>query len=335
VDSTADKVGREALGQRLTIMIKYCKGMSRYAALIVLAALVFGKVAGGQDAGQGAIRVNVNLVLIDTTVKTKDGKIMTDLKKDDFEVREDGAVQKLDVFSRDELPLDVALVLDLSDSIDPFLAPLRDASTIALAALKPNDEVSLFTFSTEAEMRLPLTKDKNKIADLINTFEARGATNINDGIFSAAEYFLKTPPTGRRVIILISDDVGTDAGGQGTNDIITELIAADAVVYNLKIPGYNPPGTMQHSAMTPGLVNIPKVMEATGGELFNVQDVAHLDAVFSALIQRLKTRYTLGFYTNATGGEGKPHKLEVRLASSFGKKGKDYSILAKGSYYIH
>jgi len=223
----------------------------------------------------------------------------------------------------------------LSDSIDPFLAPLRDASTVALAALKPNDEVALFTFSTEAEMRLSLTKDKNKIADLINTFSARGATNINDGIFKAAEYFLKTPPTGRRVIILISDDVGTDAGGQGTNDIITELIAADAVVYNLKIPGYNPPGTMLHSAMTPGLVNIPKVMEATGGELFNVQDVAHLDAVFSALIQRLKTRYTLGFYTNATGGEGKPHKLEVRLAPSFGKKGRDYSILAKGSYYIH
>jgi Ca-activated chloride channel family protein len=316
-------------------MTKFQRDRLRFAALIVFVSLVFAGPALGQEPGQGTIRVNVNLVLIDTTVKAKDGQIMTGLKKDDFEVREDGVVQKLDVFSRDELPLDVALVLDLSDSIDPFLAPLRDASTVALAALKANDEVALFTFSTEAELRLPLTKDKNKIADLINTFEARGATNINDGIFKAAEYFLKTPPTGRRVIILISDDVGTDAGGQGTNDIVTELIAADAVVYNLKIPGYNPPGTMLHSAMTPGLVNIPKVMEATGGELFNVQDVAHLDTVFSALIQRLKTRYTLGYYTNATGGEGKPHKLEVRLSPSFGKKGKDYSLLAKGSYYIH
>lgn len=316
-------------------MINFWRGTLGVVAVTVLAALVLCRPAYAQDSAQGTIRVNVNLVLIDTTVKTKDGQIMTDLKKDDFEVREDGAVKKLDVFSRDELPLDVALVLDLSDSIDPFLAPLRDASTVALAALKPNDEVALFTFSTEAELRLPLTKDKNKVADLINTFTARGATNINDGIFDAAEYFLKTPPTGRRVIILISDDVGTDAGGQGTNDIVTELIAADAVVYNLKIPGYNPPGTMLHSAMTPGLVNIHKVMEATGGELFDVQDVAHLDAVFSALIQRLKTRYTLGYYTNAGGAEGKPHKLDVRLASSFGKKGKDYLILAKGSYYIH
>jgi Ca-activated chloride channel family protein len=307
----------------------------RLAGMAVLAALMSQVPAHSQDQDQGAIRVNVNLVLVDATVKSKDGQIISNLKKDDFEVREDGVAQKLEVFSRDELPLDVALVLDLSDSIGPFLGPLREAATIALAALKPGDEAALFTFSTEAELRLPLTKDKNKIADQINTFDARGATNINDGIFVAAEYLLKAPPTGRRVIILISDDVGTDAGGQGTRDIVTEAIAADAVLYNLKIPGYNPPSTMLHSAMTPGLVNINKVMEATGGELFNVQDVAHLDFVFSALIQRIKTRYTLGYYTMANGAEGRPHKLEVRLAPSFGKKGRDYSILAKNGYYIH
>ena len=291
--------------------------------------------AQGQDQGQGTIRVAVNLVLVDATVKTKDGQIMANLKKDDFEVREDGVAQKVEVFSRDELPLNVALVLDLSDSIGPFLGPLRDAATVALAALKPDDEVALFTFSTEAELRLPFTKDKNKIADQINTFDARGATNINDGIFAAAEYLLKAPPNGRRVIILISDDVGTSAGGQGTRDIVTEAIASDAVLYNLKIPGYNPPSTIFAASMIPGLVNIRRVMDQTGGEIFDVQDVAHLDAVFSALIQRLKTRYTLGYYTQASGAENKRHQLDIRLKPSFGKKGRDYTILAKSGYYVH
>jgi Ca-activated chloride channel homolog len=316
-------------------MSKFWRHTRRFTGLIVFVALIFRIPTHAQDQGQGTIRVNVNLVLVDATVKTKAGQIMSDLKKDDFEVREDGVAQKVEIFSRDALPVNVALVLDLSDSIGPFLAPLRDAATIALAALKPDDEVALFTFSTEAELRLPLTKDKNKIADQINTFQARGATNINDGIFVAAEYLLKAPSNGRRVIILISDDVGTDAGGQGTRDIVTEAIAADAVLYNLKIPGYNPPATRFAASMIPGLVNIRKVMDATGGELFDVQDVAHLDSVFSALIQRIKTRYTLGYYTMANGAEGKPHKLDVRLASSFGKKGRDYSILAKNGYYIH
>jgi Ca-activated chloride channel family protein len=316
-------------------MSKFLRDAFRFTGMAFFVLLIFQIPVDAQDQGQGTIRVDVNLVLVDATVKTKDGQILSNLKKEDFEVREDGAVQKLDVFSRDELQLNVALVLDLSDSIGPFLGPLRDAATVALAALKPDDEVALFTFSTDAELRLALTKDKNKIADQINTFQARGATNINDGIFVAAEYLLKTPPNGRRVIILISDDVGTSAGGQGTRDIVTEAIASDSVLYNLKIPGYNPPATRFAAAMIPGLVDIRKVMDATGGELFDVQDVAHLDSVFSALIQRIKTRYTLGFYTMANGAEGKPHKLDVRLASSFGKKGRDYTILAKNGYYIH
>ncbi len=307
----------------------------RLTILTIFAALFFCLPTHAQNPDPGVIRVDVNLVLLDATVKTKAGQILGDLKQDSFELREDGVPQKIEIFSRDELPLNVALVLDLSDSIGPFLEPLRQAALTALSALKPEDEVALFTFSTEAELKVPFTTDKTEIAKQIGDFHVGGATNINDGIFVAAKYLLNTPPKGRRVIILISDDVGTSAGGQGTHDIVTECIASDAVLYNLKIPGYNPPGTLFAASMVPGLVNIHKVMDQTGGEIFDVQDVAHLDQAFGALIKRIKTRYTLGYYTKATAAEGKPHKLDVRLAPSFGKKGHDYVILAKNGYYVH
>lgn len=61
---------------------------------------------------------------------------MADLKKDDFEVREDGVPQKLTTFGRGEFPLNVALVLDVSASIRPFLSPLHDVAITALSALK-------------------------------------------------------------------------------------------------------------------------------------------------------------------------------------------------------
>jgi Ca-activated chloride channel family protein len=317
---------------------KLLPGNSCLASLLVfLIALVacFSRIpVQAQDQGPGTIRLDVNLVVLDATVKTKDGQIMADLKKGDFEVREDGIAKKIELFSRDELPLNVALVLDLSDSIGPFLDPLRDAAATTLAALKPEDEVALFTFSTEAELRTPLTKDKTKIAEQISSFKAGGATNINDGIFVAAEYLLKEAPKGRRVIILISDDVGTDAGGQGTRDIVTETIAADAALYNLKIPGYNSPQTIFAASMIPGLVNIRKVMDQTGGEIFDVQNVANLSAVFRALMERIKTRYSLGYYTSVNGAEGKPHELDVRLAPSFGTKGRNYVILSKSGFYF-
>ena len=302
--------------------------------LMAMMACCFAAPMNAQDSVQDVIRVDVNLVMIDTTVKNKTGQIMADLKKDDFEVREDGAPRTLTVFNRDEFPLNVALVLDLSDSIGPFLAPLRDAAATALAALKSEDEVALFTFSTEAQLSAPFTNDKKKIAEQINTFQTGGATNINDGIFDAAKYFLETMPRGRRVVILISDDVGTDAGGEGTRDIITEMIAADATLYNLKVPGNNPANLRFAAGLIPGLVDIHKVAAETGGEIFDVANMASLDATFRALIERIKTRYTLGYYTSASGAEGKPHKLEVRLLSSFGKKGRDYTILAKSGYFI-
>src|SRR5580693_5274905 len=138
-------------------MPKFWRSTMRFTGLAVFVALICRVPVYSQDQGQGTIRVAVNLVLVDATVKTKDGQIMANLKKDDFEVREDGVAQNVEVFSRDELPVNVALVLDLSDSIEPFLMPLRDAAKIALAALKPDDEVSLFTFATEAQMREPLT----------------------------------------------------------------------------------------------------------------------------------------------------------------------------------
>jgi VWFA-related protein len=305
---------------------------ARALPAILLSLLLCPPARSAQDSG--GIHINVNLVVLDATVKDKSGQILNGLKKEDFQVREDGVEKKLDLFSRDELPLDVALVLDLSDSIEPFLEPLRDAAATTLAALKPEDEVALFSFSTEAQLVVPLTRDKNAISEAIGSFRTGGATNINDGIFVASEYLLKNAPKGRRVIILISDDVGTDAGGQGTRDIVTETIAADAAVYNLKIPGYNPPATIFAAAMIPGLVNIRKVADATGGEIFDVQEVKNLDAVFRALIGRIKTRYTLGYYTSAGGASGKPHKLDVRLAPSFGAKGRNYTILSKNSYYF-
>ena len=306
----------------------------RFEGLILLAVVLPTVSAGAQEASQDSIRVDVNLVMIDTTVKNKAGQIMASLHKDDFQVREDGAVQKLTVFGRDEFPLNVALVLDLSDSIGPFLGPLREAATTALEALKGEDEVALFTFSNEAQLSTPFTKDKKKIADQINTFTTGGATNINDGIFDAAKYFLAQQPKGRRVVLLISDDVGTDAGGEGTRDILTEIIAADATLYNLKVPGDNPPSVRFAGGLIKGIVDIRKVAEETGGEIFDVQNMASLDATFRALIERVKTRYTLGYYTSANGAQGKPHKLEVRLAPTFGKKGRDYSILAKSGYFI-
>ena len=74
------------------------------------------------------------------------------------------------------------------------------------------------------------------------------------------------------------------------------------------------------------------MLEDTGGESFEVKDVLHMDTIFRELIDRIKTRYTLGYYLPADASPGKLHKLDVQLNSTFGTKGKNYTVIAKSGY---
>jgi Ca-activated chloride channel homolog len=308
-------------------------------ALALACGATFAPVcsAQDQDQDQSTIRVDVNLVLLEATVKNKTGQIMSGLKKEDFIVKEDGATQKVMHFSQDQLPLDVALILDVSDSMKPFLGPLHDAASTALDTLKPEDQVTFYTFSTMSRRLVDLTSEKRKIAERIDSVTGEdigGSTNINGAIFDAAEYLLQAAPRGRRVIVVITDTVATDNGGVAPVDVVQESLAADTAVYCLKVPGDNPLSTRMAAAQIPGLISMDKVAQQTGGEVFDVEKLGSLSAAFSALIERIKTRYTLGYYSSSSGAEGKAHKIDVRLANSFGSKGHDYTVLSKSGYYF-
>jgi len=278
------------------------------------------------------IRVDVSLVLVEATVKDRAGRIVGDLQKEDFRLFEDGAEQAIEHFSRDQLPLAVALVVDLSGSIEPFLRPLRYATLTALRTLKDEDEVALFTFSSDVEKRVELTRDKRAVADEIEFFSAAGATNINDAVYEAARYLGRAAPAARRVIVLVSDNVPT-AGGVRAREVAEAALEADAAVYGIKVPGRNPPMARAAARIArPGMVNVSKLAEETGGEVFDIEKEGSLFLAFQTLIERLKTRYTLGFYPAKQARSGF-RALEVRLASARGSRGKDYTVLAKRGYY--
>ena len=302
-----------------------------FALLLALAVGVPAPLPAQQP--QAKIRVDVNQVLIEATVKDKAGRVMHELTKEDFAIDEDGAGQEIAHFSRDQLPLAVALVVDLSHSIEPFLRPLRYATLTALKALKAEDEVALLTFSEGAELRVPLTRDKREVSDQIEFFHTGGGTNINRGIYEAARYLREQAPAARRVVVLVSDNVGNITGGVNHEQVVEEALEADAAVYNLKVPGYNPLPARMASAGVRGLVNVNKLTAETGGEIFDVQKEGSLYLAFQALIERLKTRYTIGFYSSHNPPDGRFRRLNLRLQAKFGAKGKDYTVLSKTGYY--
>ena len=97
------------------------------------------------------LKVDVSLVLVETTVRDQKGRIVDDLKREDFRLLEDGVEQTITHFSRDDLPLAVALVVDGSGSIAPVLQELHRAAYDTLSQLKPEDRVALYAFAAHPE----------------------------------------------------------------------------------------------------------------------------------------------------------------------------------------
>lgn len=283
-----------------------------------------------EPQGEARITVTSNLTLVEATVKDKRGQVMGELTKDDFRVYEDGAEQKITHFSRDQIPLAVAMVLDLSGSIEPFLGPLRYASMSSLKALKKEDQVALFTFTSNVERRVGLTYDKLAVSNEFESLSAGGGTNINNAVYEAARYLAEQAPAARRVIILVSDNKPTDSGSVSPSEVTRAVLEADAAVYSTKVPGRNPVNLSL--SFRGGLVDVDKLAQETGGEVFDVQKEGSMYVTLRKVIERLKTRYTLG-YVPPTPGDGRFHKLEVRLATATAASTSGHTIVSKKGYY--
>jgi Ca-activated chloride channel family protein len=276
------------------------------------------------------LKVDVNLVLVDAVVRGAGGRPMGALQREDFRVFEDGVEQKVTHFSRDELPLAVALVIDRSGSVMPYLSEIRQAAYQTLQQLKPGDQVALFAFDSDVDRLENLTPDRQRIAQRIARIRAGGGTNITGALYEATLYLRSAAPERRRALILISDNQAT-VRGVPQDRVIQTALEADTVIYSIRTPGESGPFFMRTLAMGAGSVR--KMTEETGGEILDVESVGSLRAAMAAVISRLKTRYTLGYHSSNKARDGAFRRIEVRLADRFGQAGTAYSVYARKGYY--
>ncbi len=302
--------------------------------------------SGSVDSSAGlasiyTVKVDVNLVPIDVIVHDRSGQLKVALRKQDFRVFEDGVEQSIKVFSKDQAPLAVALVIDRSSSVAPLMGRIKTAAYQALRQLKRDDTVCLFAFAGDVQQLENLTNDRQRIANRIGTIKAGGGTRIMDAVDEALHYMHQAAPDRRRAVILISDNLEGDSF-TSVDRVVQTALEGEAVVYSLKLTerkiphvmGASIPGLPIPSIPVPSMVKDPvsTITKDTGGELFSVSS-SSIDSAFSTAISRLRLRYTLGYTPDKRTGPGRYHAVKVRLASSFGKAGTDYTVLSRRGYY--
>ncbi len=287
-----------------------------------------------------SLKVDVNLVTIDTTVRNRQGAIVSDLQAEDFLVYDNGLLQPLTSVSRDQLPLAVALLIDCSPSITKYLRELRNAAVIALQRLKPEDQVMLFSFAQCPYRLCDLTEDRSKIIEMIGNLRVidRG-TNVFDSVCNAAHYLRAHAPDRRHAIILISDDY-SDTSRFDERETVQALLQASATLINIRTPGSGtlPPAIAAVVSATKGSpfnfsfpATVERMAAETGGEVFKLSGEGKLTGALETAFANLRLQYTLSFSPANAGDGGSLHRIEVKLSTERSCRG--CKVQARRGYY--
>jgi type IV secretion system protein VirB10 len=279
------------------------------------------------------LSVEVPLVVVEAVARDRAGRPMDNLTREDFRAFENGIEQTIRDFSRDQLPLAIALVIDRSGSVAPFMPELRESAYRALSELKRGDTVALFAFASDVERLEDLTTDRQRIADRIAQIHGGGGTDIIDAIFEAVYYLGMVAPDRRRAVILISDNEPTVRPRASEAHTIRMALETETAVYSIKTPGEAVPITMRLPSLLSGAGSVPKITRETGGEIIDVAGSGGIGAALNTALSRLRLRYTLGYYPSEPFRDTSFRSIEVRLSERFGQAGADYAVLARRGYY--
>jgi VWFA-related protein len=283
-------------------------------AFFSLALLAASGWIFAQSGDAPPIRVDVDLVNVLCTVRDKHGALITNLKKDDFEIREDGKKHGIRYFSREtDLPLTVAMLLDVSGSVREVLAGEREAAGKFFdTVLRPNDHALLLGFSSTMVLWQDFTSSSQRLKSALERLHAmpfRGlpplgqpmpGTLLYDAVFATSRAKLTGIP-GRKAMIIISD--GLDNGSQNhLEDAIEAVQRTNTIVYGIC-----------YEDKFSGCSFLKDLAEPTGGRMFRMGKKHALEEIFRTIEGELRSQYSIGFAPHSSAQDGKFHRLHVRV----------------------
>ncbi len=275
------------------------------------------------------IRMDVELVNITCSVRDRNGRLIPNLTKDDFTVKEDGKSQAVKVFSRDtDLPLTLGLLVDVSPSQKRLIDIEKDAAARFFEqVLRPKDLAFLISFGSEAELLQDLTGSPKLLKAGLNDLRLSGATGgihpgpvptmsqprgtiLYDAVYLAVTDRLRGQ-AGRKAIVVITD--GIDQGSRiKPADALRATHLADTVVYEISY--FDPAAYGGGWGYGGGGGDLEKIVKETGGRVFKVSKKRPLAEIFRQIQEELRSQYTLGYTPppNAAGDAVGFRKIEVK-----------------------
>lgn len=276
-------------------------------SLSLLAIIVISVSAGfaqAQPAAPSAEKlIQFNVIVTDAQERAAD-----DVRKEDLQVTENGAVRTLTHFARDERPLTVGFVIDASGSVRRILNYLLDSAKIAAEGMKPGDEafVARFVGAETFQIKEPMTTDHGSISDALDDIYVEGGqTAVHDALDKALTYLEEDrsgdAKTRRSVLVLVTDGEDRASKIKDAKAILARARKSDVQVFVLGLTKFS--GLQSSGSKALSLLN--GLAEQSGGRAFFPASASGLPEAAREVARELHTQFTIGYVAddNAVGLE--------------------------------
>ena len=316
------------------------------------------------DDENEVIKVETNLVTMPVSVLDRDGRFISGLQQKDFQIFENGVLQKVDYFQSVEQPFTVILLIDVSPSTQFRIDEIQDAAITFVNQLRSGDRVMVIAFDEDVHVLSPVTSNRNQLRSAIR--EAR----FGDGtsLFEAVDYVIERQLRqidGRKAVVLFSDGVDTTSRRANYNSTLQATEEVDAIFYTLRydtshdMGGGNYPnpsgrprgntsiGDILGAILSGGNISMGrgggvatdaeyergrKYLEMlalnSGGREFEAQSIYNVEAAFSGIAEELRRQYSLGYYPDNVGKAGDRKQIKIRVMRP------GVVVRAKNSYIV-
>lgn len=282
------------------------------------------------------IKVESTLVPIPASVVDAQGRSITSLRLEDFELKIDGKPVEISEISRSETPIRLALLFDNSSSVTIARDFEKEAAMKFLRrVIRPEkDLAALFSVATVSRLEQPFTRDVSALVQAIQLFPPpEGATALLEGIIKAAEYVRNVQ--GRRVVVIVSD--GDDTKSDSTlEETVHALLLANCQVYVVKttdFENYKRTGSRRGNANLQQLAaerRMQEIANQTGGAVYSPIDERELDDAFRQISAELAQQYILSYYPESAAG----HSGEFRQITLAVMNRQNLTIRTRKGYYV-
>jgi Ca-activated chloride channel family protein len=254
--------------------------------------------------------ISVNTELVDLPVSVTDGKgnFVTDLKKENFQVYEDGQLQNITVFEHGDIPVTVGLVVDHSGSMRNKLPQVGAAAAAFAQSSNPKDEMFVVDFNDNVSLQLmggkPFTSDARELEAAVSEVSARGRTALYDAIAAALRH-LDQGHWQKKAVIVVTDG-GDNASTTRLSQVLELAEHSQAEIYCIGLLDEN-------EEENPGVLR--RLSKATGGLAFFPRSVADVAGISKQIARDLREQYTIGYAPSNARPEGTFRKIRVKVTS--------------------